>query len=33
MFGREAEQEKIIRFLPGPEPAGAENPDVLPVIG
>jgi len=33
MFGREAEQEKIISFLLGPEPAGAEGPGVLPVIG
>ncbi|PAN28762.1 hypothetical protein PAHAL_5G177600 [Panicum hallii] len=33
MFGREAEQEKIISFLLGPEPAGAEDPGVLPVIG
>jgi len=31
MFGREAEQEKIISFLLGPEPA--EDPGVLPVIG
>ncbi|KAG2600344.1 putative disease resistance protein RGA3 [Panicum virgatum] len=33
MFGREAEQEKIIHFLLGPEPAGAEDLGVLPVIG
>jgi len=31
MFGRETEQEKIISFLLGPEPA--EDPGVLPVIG
>ncbi|CAL4947697.1 unnamed protein product [Urochloa decumbens] len=33
MFGREAEQEKIISFLLEPEPAGAGNLGVLPVIG
>ncbi|KAG2591288.1 putative disease resistance protein RGA3 [Panicum virgatum] len=33
MFGREAEQEKIISFLLGPEPVGVDGPGVLPVIG
>ncbi|CAM0145243.1 unnamed protein product [Urochloa decumbens] len=33
MFGREAEQERIISFLLEPEPAGAGNLGVLPVIG
>ncbi|KAF8678612.1 hypothetical protein HU200_046231 [Digitaria exilis] len=33
MFGREAEQEKIIRFLLEPEPSGTESLGVLPVIG
>ncbi|CAL4974322.1 unnamed protein product [Urochloa decumbens] len=33
MFGREAEQERIISFLLEPEPTGAGNLGVLPVIG
>ncbi|CAL4961662.1 unnamed protein product [Urochloa decumbens] len=33
MFGREAEQERIISFLLEPEPPGARNLGVLPVIG
>ncbi|XP_066311336.1 disease resistance protein RGA2-like [Miscanthus floridulus] len=33
MFGREAEYERIIRFLLEPEPAGAQDLAVLPVIG
>ncbi|KAJ1285167.1 hypothetical protein BS78_03G259400 [Paspalum vaginatum] len=33
MFGREAELERIIGFLLEPEPAHAEDPAVLPVIG
>ena len=33
MFGRQAEMEKIIRFLLQPEPPGAETLQVLPIIG
>ena len=33
MFGRDAEYESIIRFLLEPEPAGAQDLAVLPVIG
>ncbi|CAL4947709.1 unnamed protein product [Urochloa decumbens] len=33
MFGREAEQERIISFLLEPEPPGSTNLGVLPVIG
>ncbi|CAL4947701.1 unnamed protein product [Urochloa decumbens] len=33
MFGREAEQERIISFLLEPEPPGSRNLGVLPVIG
>nr|TKW16495.1 hypothetical protein SEVIR_5G302900v2 [Setaria viridis] len=33
MFGRQAEMEKIIRFLLQPEPPGANSLQVLPIIG
>lgn len=33
MFGRQAEQERIINFLLEPEPPGADNFGVLPIIG